>query len=251
MKTLNSRLIGLAVAGVLATGSIAFAATRSFDVIDVKVGEIFVPVGFDDNDEVVVVVDGFLPNSCYKLDAAKYEVGLESPVIKITQTARRYPGPCGVMAIVPFSNTVSIGLLPHAKYDVVANEGSLVRKLEVTESTNAGPDDELYAPVQQLSVHRIPDTGDMYALLEVNLSNSCMSLKQPIIEDHGRTLEVRPVMTMSGTNCKEQENLISLPVSLPPREGGRRYLLHVRSLNGQSLNQVFTVPRTGDPIGGF
>jgi hypothetical protein len=63
----------------------------------------------------------------------------------------------------------------------------------------------------------------------------------------GRTIQVLPILQLrskdaAGAPCRRVELPFRLARNLPPLGAGR-YLLHVRSLNGRSLNFPFTVGR--------
>ena len=59
---------------------VAFAEAQT--VVNVAIKTIYAPVGFDDNDQATVVVEGYLPSSCYKLDDAKANIDQINKKIK-------------------------------------------------------------------------------------------------------------------------------------------------------------------------
>lgn len=241
--------IGFRVVTVLAAlsafsgNSVAEPSRTGSKIVKVAVQELFVPVGFDNNDEVVVVVDGYLPNSCYKLDAASATVNSATRKITVTQLAREYPGMCR-LKMIPFTNTVSVGLLPAGKYKVEASNSHLTERLNVAGSQVSGPDEYFYAPVDSVAILPASSTEQQTAVIEGRFTNSCMTFDEVRVIDSGKTIEVLPIIKLEKSNCRALESHFRKEVALPADLSVGRHLLHVRSLNGHSLNHVFSVLET-------
>lgn len=234
----KSAILGLASLGLVVASSSAFGQ----ELVNVGTSEVFVPVGFDDNDETIIVLDGYLPSSCYKLEKPVTAIDPATKKVAVQQTARRWPGPC-LLTLVPYTSVVSLGMMPMGEYTVVANDGTLTEKLTVTEATSAGPDEFLYAPVEAAHV-QVPasSAGTYHATLTGRFTNSCMHMDHVKVINSGKTIEVLPVMRMDeGVQCAQVEVPFSQRVELPQRMEEGRHLVHVRSLNGKSVNAVFTV----------
>lgn len=240
--------IKLAVVGSL-VGAVAFGtmahADSVGDIVNVSALNLFAPVGFDDNDETVVVLDGYLPNSCYKVADPEIIKDLANKSITVQPKARFVGGIC-LMALIPYSTEVKLGVLPKGDYSLVTNRGSATEALTVAASTTAGPDDFLYAPVDSVSIEKAAD-GTISAVLQGRFTNSCMQWKENKIFYTGKTIQLLPVIEMSEVDCQEMETPFRQVVPLNDMQPGR-YLLHVRSLNGASVNNVFPVFESGDPI---
>lgn len=206
-------------------------------LVDVKIQNLFVPYGYDDNDEVVVILDGYLPDTCFKL--ATTEVTQDAGKIIITQKAREYSGNCFDVT-VPFTTTVKLGVLAKGDYAVSVNRGTLSEQLGVKEATKAGPDDYLYAPVEAARV----EGGS--AVLQGRFTNNCLKLDSVKLSHTGKTVQVLPIMslltaTQAGHACETGEFNFSHSVRLQDLKlDSGRHLLHVRSLDGQSVNTVFS-----------
>ena len=214
------------------------------EVVSVDAVDLFVPNGFDSNDEIVVVLDGYLPNSCYRLTRPEIEIDQALRSIKLTQMARRFPGPC-IVPLVPFTNVIHIGTLESGNYQVSTNKGMLLKNLNVELDTGSGaygPDDFLYAPVDSVSVAKTAD-GRFEARINGRFTNDCMEFEDVRVIHKGRVIELLPILkgTASG-NCQATEKPFTKTVRLPDELQVGRNLVHVRSLNGSSINAVFSVP---------
>jgi hypothetical protein len=120
--------------------------------------------------------------------------------------------------------------------------GAAAQALAIKEASNSGPDDFLYAPVDSVRVDHEEVEGEFSATLQGRFTNTCMKIDDVKIIGDSKSLVALPVMKMiSGDNCRDQEVPFSWKVDLPSNLPAGRHLLHVRSLNGKSINQVFSV----------
>lgn len=204
--------------------------------------DLFVPNGFDSNDEVVVVLDGYLPNSCYRLTQASVDVNESTREIRITQMARRFPGPC-IVPLVPFTTVIEVGMLEAGNYQVITNSGRLEASLTIASATSNGaygPDDFLYAPVDSVSVSEAR-AGEYTATISGRLTNNCMEFEEVKVLLNDRVIELLPILgDLTNQNCVVEDRPYSREVALPKSLQSGRNLVHVRSLNGSSKNAVFS-----------
>lgn len=207
----------------------------------VNVEEVFVPRGFDDNDEVVAVVDGYLPDTCYKIAYNEVHYLAAEHKYVIFQFARKFNALC-LQARVPFFAEVQFGILPLGDFQVTS-PGALSERLQVAEAVSAGPDDRLYAPIDAA---RVIDTaeGGQEATLSGRFTNTCMQLDGVNVVNSGKTLEVLPIMYVQDRDdCAETEVPFTWTFGLPASVTEGRRLLHVRSLNGKAVNTLFSAPQ--------
>ena len=102
--------------------------------------------------------------------------------------------------------------------------------------------DFMYAAVESATVNT--DTPHRYSVsLEGRLTNTCLKLRKPKVIATGKTIQILPVMDLlkptPGTVCRRMEKPFNVTVELPEPAKPGRYLVHVRSLNGQAVNEVF------------
>lgn len=233
-------ILSAAVATLLSAPAMADDPSTG-TLVAIPIDASYVPNGFDDNDDVVVVLDGHLPNSCYKVSHTEI---LKDPVtnqVNIVQYARKYPGLC-MQALVPFFSEAELGVMPIGDFKI-ASPGATVEKLKVDEATSAGPDEFLYAPVDSIKVNYDEATDSYSGILDGRFTNSCMKIKEVVVVNSGKTLEVLPKMEMlqSPDGCVDTEVPFSWAVSLPKTLAKGRHLMHVRSLNGKAVNRMFSV----------
>ena len=225
----------------------AFAALASDNFVNVDVKTIFVPVGFDDNDEIVVVADGYLQSSCLKLTTPLVLPDVQTKKIVVQPRAKKMPGECQWDFRVPFTQVVTLSALPHGSYLITTEDGKVADRLEVKEAKVDSIDEGKYAPVDKVRV-RVNEEGKFEAVIEGRFPDSCFRVSEMKVEVTGKTIQLLPLMDRNPGTCPPEETAFTVKKVLPDLSPGR-YLLHVRSLNGQSLNDVFNNYWVRDSVG--
>lgn len=238
---------------LVASFCVANAAVASNEtLIPSPVEKLFVPTGFDDNDNTEVVVHGHFMNSCYKTGPADFSVDESKKIIRLMPQSYEYSNAICAQVVIPFIQTVKLGVLPAGTYTVEIGNStgvetrSLVVKPRVTES----PDDFIYAPVDHATV----EFGSTPAQQTVVVSGrypptyvGCAIINEVrVMETAGDVLLVLPVMELLSDRLEcvarnwSPTFEFKHKLATPMKSGD--HLLHVRVLNGNSLNRIETVP---------
>ena len=101
------------------TGSIASAGIPTQKVIPVT--HVFVPSGFDSNDNSEIILTGFLPNLCHKTPKANAMVTGNKIDILLTSLYYDESNPFCPEMVVPFTETLELGVLDKGKYEITVN----------------------------------------------------------------------------------------------------------------------------------
>ena len=228
---------------VLASNYANATDLSSEKLVKVAVSKAYIPQGFDNNDITKVVVEGFFPNTCYRIkkqDATDVKIDRDKNTVEVTQRAYVYSGMC-LQMIVPYTETVEIGKLASAgSYRIVDSLSKReLGKMAVDTSTTTGPDDYFYAMVNDAHVSNT-DSSEGQIIIRGELPTSCWDITdKKVFLDGKDVLTVLPIMTLvSKDACPSVRVPFETTIALPQLEAGR-YLLNVRSLNGQSINKLF------------
>lgn len=206
--------------------------------VSVPLSGAYIPGGFDSNDRAQLVVEGYFPNTCYRVGPYEKKLNSTSNEISVKQTAYKYKGPCLFM-VVPFSQTIQVGILKANTYKVKdADNGSDLGELPVQAAKNSGPDDHLYASVNEAYVG-VVDGNKKAIILQGELPGDCWALKETkVIQDGKNVIAVLPIIEKTRENsCNDYRLPFVKTVDIPAVTAGR-YLLHVRSLNGVAVNKL-------------
>lgn len=239
MKSLQSKIVWQ-VAGAVVS-ALGFCSTFAFgnELVDAQIAKVFVVAGFDDNDEVQVIVNGALPDRCHRLAHTEVQHQAGSNEIHVIQWARRFPGQCPPM-FIDFTTVVNIGQLTRGEY-VVSAPGLEPRTLTITPATGGDQDDYLYANVTSVYV----DSGDgpyFDAEIEGTMTNTCLSWGEIKVINQGDVIVILPVLQYQDNgDCRTIDEPFTRKVRLPDMIPDGYNLVHVRAMNGRSANHVFEV----------
>ncbi len=237
---MRSRGIGI-FACLLSTQASAISLPR---LIQAPVDKVFVITdGFDNNDNVEVVIKGNFKNSCYRADKGSAEVDPATKTIRVSATAYFYPQEICIDMLVPYIQVVKVGVLDVGTYKVLP-EGNerLARSFHIKEANTANPDDYLYTPVTSAYVENdlqgnpILHLQGQYPLLY----RGCMKTQRVatyLTPDN--VLVVQPIaVVLPPEDCGHQTGgsfNIAQPLS---KSLTGETLLHIRTLNGNAYNQL-------------
>ncbi len=203
---------------------------------------VFTPMGFDDNDNAQLVLFGNLSDTCHKTGPVTAVVSNVQKSITVRDSVYVYSSGWCADVLTPYLEVVNLGMLAQGDYLVVAEKPDGTFKsmatLPITLARRSSPDDYLYAPVDHLHVARLSGTESSEIVLSGVFHNTCMVLKDTkVTYRQNNVIEVLPIAAMAASGCKPEARTFETTVKLNPTLHGRT-LIHVRSLNGQSLNQV-------------
>lgn len=237
MKSFNKKVI----AALVLLPTISLAAPITYET-NVPVDHVYIPSGFDSNDNAEAVVTGFLPNLCYK--APKSSVVIKNGKISVSVKAIKNiaGGRMNYCAsvIVPYSESINIGVLDKGKYKVSVNESSsweLFGNINVAEASSNSIDDEVYANVSEVT--RL-DKASRKVVLKGSNPSDCFELKEISIINNGTdTYSILPKMKQVKDFCIKKMIPFTYEIEVPQKLDADKVLLHVRVMDGRSINTFF------------
>ena len=235
---------------LLSVSALALASEPSFPqpaLVRAPVDKIYVPHGFDDNDNVELVLKGQFPNTCYKTGPVSVDIDRKEQKIKITAQAYRAQQTMCADVMISFIQPVHLGILDQGTYSVelAASPNVAPIKLNIEAAKHPTQDDYLYAPVDTATV-AVDDNGDNEVLrIEGSypyMLVGCMVTKELRTNyDKDGVLIVQPISEFAdGDECTSQKLSTHYKIEKDLGKPGLRgqYLIHVRTLNGLSLNYM-------------
>lgn len=225
----------------LALSPLAAMAQRP-TVIDAPVDHVFVPAGFDNNDNVEVVVTGFFPNPCYNRNDVKVKVVDDLIKISVTASVKEDKGGLCAAMIVPFKEDISVGNLQGGDYKIVVNEGTpfeLKESIKIVEAASQNQDDHIYAMVDYID---LGFTGG--GLGDTRLigwkPSDCLELDRVEYRSNGKdTVIVMPIMKKVRDFCPMKLTPLEVPVRFNPTDYSHsKVLLMSRTIDGRSVNAL-------------
>ncbi|MCX6127898.1 MAG: hypothetical protein NTX25_02395 [Proteobacteria bacterium] len=232
----------------LSASSALYALDQNPVEVDSPVTKIFVPNGFDDNDNVEVIMHGDFTDTCHQVGRAEASVDEATKTVTVSATSYKYPGKFCIQSITPFIQTVSLGLVGEGNYKVVYKMDKAVKgDLNVAKRKTESPDDYLYATVENAYIDVNFETGKQALKLQGHFPYffvGCMVMKEVrVSKDPTDVLVVQPLAEIVNTDvCDSQpaDRSFEYTSGLPSSFQGEG-LLHVRTLNGSSLNRFINI----------
>lgn len=207
----------------------------------IAIDQIFTPKGFDSNDTTEIVITGYLPNLCHK--SPKIYVSKDGKNLNLRVTALSYhkTNPFCPQVAVPFTKKVELGVLAEGDYKIVVNKDTQFEELaaiEVVEPVDSIIDNYIYANVDY--IEDIGD-GDYKVTLRGYNPSYCLELDRVEFKSNGEnTYSVLPIMKQVNELCPMKLTPFEYEVEIPKDLKVKKILLHVRSMDGSSINRVVT-----------
>jgi hypothetical protein len=202
--------------------------------VTAPVDHMFIPNGFDNNDNVEVVVSGKFPNSCYSRN--KVEVNLQQDQIDVRVTALYNQDQRNCEKVeVPYLENVTVGSLQAGAYKINVN-GTLKDTITIEEARSNSVDDHLYAQVDYVELGFTSGaSGDVFL---IGRAPECLAFDKLKTLNNGRdTLSVLPIMKRVSEDCSGRRVQFSIPVSFEPNAFNfNQILLFVRTMDGKSVH---------------
>jgi hypothetical protein len=220
---------------------------HAVDLEEVPVEKVFVPArGYDDNDNVVIRVEGTLPDPCYVLGNTSIKV-LPDKTFEVHQFAwRRNTGVCAGSDDLPesdFSEDVSLGQLNIGDYKVIqhpSEDQTTFRSFSIAAAKVNALDDFNYANVTQASVSDVISAGtEVKVTFSGTFSSSCNSISAIKVEQQADVFVVRPIEQQGG-DCGYILKSFTQEVDLGVLPQGE-YMVHIRAKNGRAVERTFLV----------
>lgn len=227
----------------------AFAENPTVSRELAPVEKVFVPQGFDDNDNAEVIIQGRFPNACMKTGPVEKKIDKVNQIITLRPEVFVYRGEPCAQVIVPFTQRVTFGTLQPGQWKIqVEGLPSIIPlPLVIEPARTATPDEFLYAPVEEVVL--LPaGLGERQKLVvsgnwPQTQGRGCFALRE--IRTHlgaDNTLVVQPISVLlpasqcSASSQRKRAFQGSVILDKPLQSDS---LIHVRTLNGESLNKFF------------
>ncbi len=206
----------------------------------VPVNNIFSPEGFDSNDNVEVIIEGQLPNLCHRSPMKKVVITDKTVDIKITALHYHDSNPYCPEMVVPFLEKVDLGILDKGNYDITVNGKSVYKKkgeIKVNESISDAVDESVYARVEYVE----KSVGTRMVKLKGYNPSDCFVLdKVEVLNNDKDVYSILPRMKQISEFCPMKMIPFEYEVELPNTLKKDKVLLHVRAMDGKSINTIFS-----------
>lgn len=207
---------------------------------------VYVPQGFDSNDNVEIFFEGEFEDACHQVGMTSHTVDLEDRSIYVTDLGYYFGQDFCNQMTVPYQKGVNTGMLPTGEWKVYFrhSRGNFVEQgaVAVKPPTSSKPDEHLYAPVNKIEFIKRGVEEPPRVKLSGKFYNTCMKMDYVKVGRQGNVIEILPIAMMERGGCEERPEGIDFDhmVRLNNVDKGR-FLLHTRANNGRSVNEIVTI----------
>lgn len=221
---------------------ITIAAQAGPIVVNAPIDHVFIPAGFDNNDNVEVVVTGHFPNACYARN--KVEVKVEEEVIDIRITALSLVHPLETCSqiIVPFKEVITIGNLQAGKYKLVINKNTpweIKDQMDISIAPTNSVDDHIYAMVDYIEHGFTGGMDGSVKLIGWKISDCLEFDHVEYLSNKKDVLSILPIMKKVSDFCPLKMTPLEIDVKFDPASfSENKILLFSRTSDGKSVNSI-------------
>lgn len=220
---------------------LSLAASSAPIIIDAPVNQLYAPAGFDNNDNVEVVVAGEFASLCFSKNTT--EVKIDGLNININISAiYNIPGghekKCGQMR-VPFKEVVALGSLKEGSYKIRVNQGTayeLNDKMKVGAAEINIIDEHIYANIEYIETTKDPKK----VILRGHNPSDCLIFSRFEYLSNGKdTISVLPIMRKVSDFCPMKMTDFAVEATLDfSGLKTTNVLVHTRVMDGRSVNTI-------------
>jgi hypothetical protein len=140
---------------------------------------------------------------------------------------------------VPFVQAVSVGLLNKGNYSIVVNGKTMYEQkgdISISETQSPAADDYIYANVAFVE----KEEGSRMIKLKGYTPSECLNWDEIKFVSNGKdTLAVLPKMKQIYSHCPMKMVPFEKEIEVPKVLDRNKVLLHVRVMDGKSVNTIF------------
>lgn len=206
-------------------------------IVNAPVDHLYVPTGFDNNDNIEMFVTGEFANSCYSRNKVEVKINNDLIDVKVTAMVNKDSNRNCEDLKIPYMENITLGSLQAGKYKVRVNN-TLSDQLNVAEARSSSVDDYIYAPVDYVD---LGFTGGINGeVFLVGRASDCLTFDRvELISNNKDTLSVLPIMKVVSKNCASERNNFSIPVKFKPHLfANKNVLLFVKTIDGKSVTTL-------------
>jgi len=225
--------------GLIALSALFFCSSTFARVASPSpVEEVFIPNGFDNNDNVEIVVTGKFPNPCFGRTTTEVDYQDNKIFISLTTELKFNSEKLCTSLKVPFSEVIQLGSLQGGDYEVIVNN-QLREKLFVATSNSESVDEHLYAPVEYVDLGFTGGISGDATIIAKSIS-SCLAIDHVEYLSNGKnTFSILPIMKKVSSDCPEENERLEIPIQFDlAKLKAEKVLLFVRSLDGKSIYTI-------------
>ena len=205
----------------------------------VPIEDVYSPKGFDSNDNSQIIISGYLPNLCHRAPKSIVKVVGNKIDIKVVSLKYDPSNPYCPEMVVPFVEAIDLGVMDKGVYDILVNGKSIYERrsnIQVDEASSDAVDEYVYAGVEYVE----KELGSRKVVLKGYNPSDCFILDEiEVIDNNKDVYSIMPKMKQISDFCALKMVPFEYDFIVPDKLKSDKVLLHVRSVQGKSVNSIF------------
>ena len=201
--------------------------------------QIFVMNGFDDNDNVELIVSGYLPTLCHQAPTLKQRVEGHDVLLTLTALYFDQSNPFCTQIPIPFLEVINLGMLEAGEYKVTVNRDTPYESSEFLHIAPAPTHEQnsfTYAQVEYIE----KEIGTRNIILAGTNPSNCFELDRTVfMSNEKNAIAVLPILKKTSEDCAFVPTAFKYKIEVPKVLEKDKILLHVRRMDGKSVNTLF------------
>lgn len=230
MRIFSISLMGCFTFSLFASTDVGLPDMPDIREVSIAAEHVFVPKGFDSNDNSEVVATGWYPNPCYEWSRAVVRKNQDAVHVDLKAFIKEGTDMVCIDMAVPYMETVKLGALKAGNSELLV--GHLESKVEVTKANSNSIDDYLYGQVRSVRSEK----GQL--VIDLERPSDCIELDRLQTVFNGKDVcSVLPIMKKIKEVCPRNPVMDThrLDISEECKQADK-VLFHVRSLEGKAVN---------------
>jgi hypothetical protein len=202
--------------------------------VDQAAEHVFVPNGFDSNDNSEIIVSGWYPNPCHEWSRSIIHKHKNEVNIKLKALVKDGSDRVCIDMAVPFMESVKMG--PMGQGDFQIHVGEKEASMHISKTDSGSIDDYIYGKVIHVT------SADQKLTIEMEKPSSCLVFDQFKVVYNGHdTCAILPIMKQTSRTCPRDPSVFTQTLNIPGEclEKSEKVLFHIRSLEGKSVNYLY------------
>lgn len=208
-------------------------------VEETQLESLYVPSGYDDNDNIQIVGEGLFLDECHRYRDTFVDIDVDRGLILLRPQAEVRDGNC-LQVVKPYEAVVTLGRIPAGDYKILQGDRhDSIGHLRVDKAQSEGIDDHAYAPVGKVEFKSHMSSSGVR--ISGMFNSSCQELVDMPITIQDNVIVIMPIVDRNRSVDCVKGNYPFEGVTYLDFMGAGKYLLHIRSMNGQSYNKIVEV----------
>lgn len=233
MRIFSFSLMGCLIFSLGSLANVGLPELPEIKEVNLNAEHVFIPSGFDSNDNSEIVITGWYPNPCYEWSRSVISKEGDKINVQLKALVKRGMDTVCIDMAVPYMESVKLGSLHEGVSKLLIDD--IATQMRISKAGTSSIDDHLYGQVRHVRAE------NKALMLEIENPSDCIKLDRiETVFNGADTCSVLPIMKKVKEHCPRRPETFEYRYEIPEEcLGTEKVLFHVRSLEGKAVNFLF------------